>query len=609
MKKYSLMLFWLTTVLSLALYAQKDTITVVSDAAGNTEGNLNVAISAVINADPTGNTLSNKVFKLQPYGYYILTGTITTPKGSHLTLVGPDPGKTQETSLPQIVWTASGGVTTTFSFDLYGDFTVKNVWFLCGNTAGAQVGTSIVMEDDSLANLSGKGERLIMDGCIVDYQNIGNGGGAIEPSCKKFIGKISNTYFRNMADPHYRYYGRPVSWTYQATAWHTDTLMFENCTIANVGYGYMQEAPCYADYVSFNHCTFLNTMMFTLESSYWWNLSVTNSIFANAYLLGVEPTAGAEFQTVNGGTINIDSVSTFSFSVPFTDSSTAPALRQRHILFANNSYSHDKWYIDYLNTNPIGQANDLLKIRRMPMMSGKTYRFFTGTTGGVKNFPYMKMLNIYPPVDTTNDATPPVYSATYDPGFILAPTNIDSIKGFLYGRWFSGKDIAWAYDPTSDVQQIWPLSENLSYTNSTLKTAGMAGYPLGDLFHWFPTQYTNWKAQRSAELTKIENLLYTTTGVQQLAGAAVPEEFSLAQNFPNPFNPVTQIQFAVPVKSMVSLKVYNMLGQEVATLFSGVQEAGTFSVEFNASTLASGVYLYRLQSEKVSITKKLVLMK
>ena len=138
---------------------------------------------------------------------------------------------------------------------------------LCANGNGAQIGTSIVIEDDSAANLSGKGEILDMDGCIIDYQSIGNGGGAIEPSCEHFRGHISNTYFRNLTDPHYRYYGRPVSWTYQSSTWHTDTIAFENCTIANVGYGYMQEAPEYADHVSFNHCTFANTMMYTTESS------------------------------------------------------------------------------------------------------------------------------------------------------------------------------------------------------------------------------------------------------------------------------------------------------------------------------------------------------
>ena len=246
MKKIVLKLLFVLTAVSVSLYGQTATVNVASDLTNGTEGNLNNAISKVITADPTGKQLSNTVFKLEANGYYLLTGTITTPAHSHLYLVGPAPGLTQATALPQIAWTASGGVTTTFSFDCGGDLTMTNVWVLCANGSGAQVSSAIVLEDDSIADLSGgKGENLWMDGCIIDYMGIGNGGGAIEPSCQHFRGHITNTYFRNMTDSHYRYYGRAVSWTYQSTTWHTDTLNFENCTFSNCGYAYMQESPEY----------------------------------------------------------------------------------------------------------------------------------------------------------------------------------------------------------------------------------------------------------------------------------------------------------------------------------------------------------------------------
>lgn len=270
MKIFFWSLLFASVMIPLSLYAQTDTITVISDAQNSTEGNLNTAISNVIVADSVNHTnnFSNTVFLLQPYGYYILTGTITTPAHSHLYLVGPTPGTTQATAPPQIVWTTSGGVTTTFNFDCYGDVTMKNIWILCANSSGAQVGSSLVVEDDTTKDgVGGAGEHAEFDNCIFDYQDIGNGGGEIEPACKHFRCSINNTYFRNFTDSHYRYYGRPVSWTYQSTTWHTDTLSFENCTFSNCGYVYMQESPEYADHVSFNHCTFANTMMYTLESS------------------------------------------------------------------------------------------------------------------------------------------------------------------------------------------------------------------------------------------------------------------------------------------------------------------------------------------------------
>jgi endo-1,4-beta-xylanase len=97
-------------------------------------------------------------------------------------------------------------------------------------------------------------------------------------------------------------------------------------------------------------------------------------------------------------------------------------------------------------------------------------------------------------------------------------------------------------------------------------------------------------------------------GVEQTA-SKLPTNFQLEQNYPNPFNPTTNIDFSLPKNGYITLKVYNILGQEVATLFQGFHKAGAYKVNFNASQLASGVYIYRLQSENVSISKKLVLVK
>ncbi|HEX9655844.1 MAG TPA: zinc-dependent metalloprotease family protein [Bacteroidota bacterium] len=93
-------------------------------------------------------------------------------------------------------------------------------------------------------------------------------------------------------------------------------------------------------------------------------------------------------------------------------------------------------------------------------------------------------------------------------------------------------------------------------------------------------------------------------------GVGIPEQFSLEQNFPNPFNPTTTIRYALPRQSPVVLEVFNMIGQRVAILFSGeIQEAGFHRVVFNSSGLSSGIYLYRLTATDFVATKKLTLMK
>ena len=88
-----------------------------------------------------------------------------------------------------------------------------------------------------------------------------------------------------------------------------------------------------------------------------------------------------------------------------------------------------------------------------------------------------------------------------------------------------------------------------------------------------------------------------------------PKEFALNQNYPNPLNPSTVISYSLPVQSYVALKVFNLLGQKVATLVDGVQEPGYKSVRWDASGVPSGMYYYRLQAEKFVDVKKLLLVK
>jgi hypothetical protein len=95
-----------------------------------------------------------------------------------------------------------------------------------------------------------------------------------------------------------------------------------------------------------------------------------------------------------------------------------------------------------------------------------------------------------------------------------------------------------------------------------------------------------------------------------------PVSFELLQNYPNPFNPTTEINYSIPKDGIVTLKVYNVLGQEVAVLVNRLQKVGSYTVNFDASNLpagrqglASGVYVYRIQSGDFSLTKKMSLLK
>ena len=90
---------------------------------------------------------------------------------------------------------------------------------------------------------------------------------------------------------------------------------------------------------------------------------------------------------------------------------------------------------------------------------------------------------------------------------------------------------------------------------------------------------------------------------------SIPNRFHLAQNYPNPFNPTTFIEFELPRSSEVTLKIYNIVGEDVSTLLYVSLLSGFHSVKWDAANLASGVYLYRLQAGDYVDTKKMVLMK
>ena len=93
----------------------------------------------------------------------------------------------------------------------------------------------------------------------------------------------------------------------------------------------------------------------------------------------------------------------------------------------------------------------------------------------------------------------------------------------------------------------------------------------------------------------------------------VPDKFNISQNYPNPFNPSTKINFDIPFDSKVSIKLFDMSGKEVATLVNEPKVAGYYTINFNASSLSSGVYFYRISAEangqSFVSTKKMILVK
>ncbi len=108
---------------------------------------------------------------------------------------------------------------------------------------------------------------------------------------------------------------------------------------------------------------------------------------------------------------------------------------------------------------------------------------------------------------------------------------------------------------------------------------------------------------------------YSTTTDVNDKSKALPAQFELAQNYPNPFNPSTTIKYSIPRSTeyfsvqQTTLKVYDILGREVATLVNKEQKPGNYEIKFNADDLGSGIYFYRLQSGGFTQSRKMILLK
>lgn len=130
----------------------------------------------------------------------------------------------------------------------------------------------------------------------------------------------------------------------------------------------------------------------------------------------------------------------------------------------------------------------------------------------------------------------------------------------------------------------------------------------------YATVLKNWFNAPQTELTAVllnsfspVPLIQTATGVA--AAQTTPTAFSLSQNFPNPFNPATQFQFSITAMQFVSIKVYDIVGREVATVVNETMAPGTYIAAWNGANFPSGVYYYRLETGSYTEVKKMVLEK
>jgi len=519
----------------------------------------------------------NRVYVLQQAGpvdtvYFI--GSIIYSR-YNLTIIGKPNPVTGMLPVIAPAYYASGGSPREFFDPQGGSVTFRNLYFLFKNINGAGItGNGIDPIGDSIT--------VTLDHCVFDdYARINQYAVYLNGSWDKLF--VTNCEFRDFQAATTNQAGG-ASWA--SGTLPADTVVFVNNTLFCINGG-LAGGPGFHKYVRIEHNTMFLCRGQALQSREISNASIKNNIFYGVAALGADTNSylnqAHEGSFITNQVFGFDSLSA-TRNPPYN-----LAESDRHITIENNAYFWPQAFLDNFTT-------------------------FKSDTGSTITPPVW--MSTYVTAMFTNQSTWPNNLAqnntNVDPGFdpsFTAPA-VDSLNLFIKDIWTAGGTSGHYWGqymddpytvylvPNHEVSGNWastqgyPVPENLAYSNTTLQSAGTDGFALGDL-NWYPDQLK----------------VYNTTAVRQLQNA-VPTKFALSQNYPNPFNPTTRIEYSVPQNEFVSLKVYNVLGQEVATLFEGTQRNGNYSVTFDGSMLASGVYIYRLQSgEGASIAKKLVLMK
>ena len=235
---------------------------------------------------------------------------------------------------------------------------------------------------------------------------------------------------------------------------------------------------------------------------------------------------------------------------------------------------------------------------------------FAGTAGGgvfkcTDGTNWNKLTCGYSVIWSMASTSTTVFAGTYGDGLYkstdggMSFTKVTSLSvTFVYSM---SVDLSGKIYVSSLTNGVYMSSDN----GSTWTSLGMSGYGVSAMMV-NPSSDDVYVGTKEGQVYKISGS-NSATGVGD--NFATPTEYKLSQNYPNPFNPSTNIEFVVPNAGMYSLKVYNTLGQEVANLVESELASGIHKVTFDASRLASGMYIYKLSGNNVNVSKKMILMK
>ncbi len=545
-------------------------------------------LDTIIGADTTNSGLQNhSVYQLVSTDTtYIFDATMTFK--SSVSIVGVPAASGQlPTIQPDVL--SDGSIPGTF-FQFSGQGTtnnVSNVYFLglsIQNTVGYGVGLSILAD-----NITINANNLVFDditGDAFSYQSNND---------NLFI---TNCAMRNSINSVSDYYeGEFIRDQNGAGSWQTDSIVIKDCTLNCVAAYVCAATTPITKYFECSHCDIVNTFKNPFFLGRAVNAKINNNLFYNAYA------GGTNYTEYSGGWDSfrpsalpslIDFVPLDSASAAMllgharngaTDSLAAEAMRKIEVM--NNDWYYSSgltgFYKSWNDTAHAGVGLD--SVYTPVFMNSETAAMFSNST-------------VWPGfVQSGNQNLDPGFGPSIDASLTSGTGYADGLEGYFTAvRGGTGTTQTYGCQITDVPQPIpgnymppWPLPEanDLKYSNTTLMTASTDGKPVGDLY-WF---------------------YGTADGIKALP-SGVPAKFELSNNYPNPFNPSTTINFTVAKNGPTSLKIFNVLGQTVMTVYQGMAQAHqSYTYDVSMDRFASGVYFYTLQQGSNILTKKMILLK
>ncbi len=550
---------------------------------------------------------ANKTYVLQAGKWYGLNATLQTP--GPISIIGQTPAPGQMPAIVQTGDLSSGGPFHEM-FDITGDFTMKNVFLVnadLSNVTGAWIFNQIASA------------RVVLDSVVADpvgWQSL------LAANSDQNEAYITNSIFLGHGltttgvDGWFIY-----SEGQRAENW--DTLYVENNTFVDIGL-FLYFADNFPQGI--NNFVWMNhNSMFFLKGELKYSYVTGSDYFTNNLLW--QGDCGAFLHSYNDSRVGAGPTNTIA-SIIDADTLAGESLpSQRKAFWEYNFNSIDPRInaIEQLgeDSNLVAYCRPFVWPASMADSSREAWMFsdkaaFPNFYAG-NNMEYLPNHGVY---NSVYDVGGPFIDPKFSDSLIYAYTdtmvaweNDAARQGYGFPSNTYPSPANWPdYMYTRDNggrgnPTIWPRFDGV-YSNQQLLTASIEQLPLGDL-NWFPDKKALWeqnKAKIMAHILSEDTSQFIGTAVRE-GNSQLPSVFALAQNYPNPFNPSTEIKVSLDHSGVMSLIIYNVLGQAVDVVAQGQKTGGVYTFNVNLDRFASGVYFYTLRQGPNVITKKMLLLK